>query len=70
MSTRFDILDAKQAVIDHVGKHLCRLGDGCPERLRLTRAYNGSDQSAAGKWHLEYGDDEKQREQSHARQKA
>ncbi len=65
MSTKFDVLDAKQAYYDHIAIHKCRLGhDTCPERVALWRAYCGSQFSAAHKWGLEYGDETWQWEQS------
>lgn len=70
MSTFYDIIDAKAALTAHVAKHHCRLGDNCLERLRLSRAYNNGPSSAAGRWALDYGDDEKQRAQYHERHKA
>lgn len=83
MTTRFDILDARNAVVRHIAEHnarrnkdgtfqVCRLsyGVGCQERLRLLRAYTASSKSIAGRWNLDYDDDTRQREQARERQKA
>ena len=65
MSTKFDILDAKKAYLDHLAEHHCRIDhDRCPTRIALWKEYCGSRFSAAAKWGLEYGDDTRQREQS------
>lgn len=63
MSTRFDILDRKQALKDHMNEHKCGELTTCETRSALRRDYFDT----AGKWGLEYGDDERQREQFNAR---
>lgn len=58
MSTRADILAARDRYNDHNGVHGCR--PGCTERARLWLAY----MRTAELWYREPGDDERQRHQS------
>lgn len=64
MSTRYDILAAKQDYENHLTAHHCRTGEGCPARLIAWNAY----QRTAGLWGAEPGDNERQRAQYHKSQ--
>ena len=59
MSTRFDILDAKETLGDHLAAHKCGELTACPVRAGLRRTY----METAGRWGIEPGDDTRQREQ-------
>jgi hypothetical protein len=69
MTTRWDILDAQEAYVNHIAEHHCRLGDGCAERIRLLKAYNSGPESAAGRWALDYDDADKRIRQFNERVK-
>lgn len=69
MTTRYDIIDAKAAYTKHLADHRCVTGDGCKERLRLLKAYNGGPRSVAGRWDLDDGDHDRQERQYHERTK-
>jgi hypothetical protein len=69
MTTRWDILDAKQDYEAHLAVHHCLVGDGCPERIRLLKAYNLGPNSAAGRWGLDYDDHDRRIRQFNERVK-
>lgn len=58
MSTRVDILAARDTFGKHLEEHKCRAGT-CPERTRLWLAY----QDTAARWGTELDDAERVREQ-------
>lgn len=59
MSTRYDILDARAAVLQHMSEHRCGDLTACPVRASL----RASHMTVAGRWGIEPGDDARQREQ-------
>lgn len=64
MSTRYDILTAKDNYNKHIADHKCRPGfDACSVRIALLLAWLGGSKSAAGRWGAEPGDDARQRDQ-------
>jgi hypothetical protein len=52
MSTRIDILQAKDDLTGHQAAHRCSTGGGCPERIALWQVY----MATAGRWGIEPGD--------------
>jgi hypothetical protein len=62
MSTRYDILEAKRIFESHCGTHGCSAGK-CVIRTALWSKYVGGPKSAAARWGIEPGDEERQERQ-------
>lgn len=59
MSTRYDILAAKEEYNRHLDQHKCGTLTGCPQRTELWQAWMGT----AGLWGMEPDDSIRQRDQ-------
>ena len=59
MSTRFDIIDAREALKRHLETHKCGELTACAVRADLRRTH----MNTAARWAIEPGDDARQREQ-------